>query len=166
MVVCVAVVARDNRPLYLRSAQPSVSDGGPLGFHYLVHSSLDVMEEKLASLSSTPGGTGAGPRATAAATAAGAAGGAGVDLRELYLGSLYNTEDHSVYGYVTNTRVKFVLIVAAASNMTLRDNEVRLMFRRIHSAYVDLVSSPFYTPDEKIVSRQFEDVIVSLMTQE
>jgi hypothetical protein len=32
------------------------------------------------------------------------------DPREYYLGLLSFTEDHKIYGYATNTRVKFVVV--------------------------------------------------------
>ena len=40
-------------------------------------------------------------------------------LRDLYLGTLYSTEHQKVFGYVTNTRVKFIIIVDN-SNTNLR----------------------------------------------
>lgn len=46
------------------------------------------------------------------------------DPRDLYLGLLYPTEDYKVYGYVTNTKVKFVIVVES-SNTQLRDSEIR-----------------------------------------
>lgn len=118
-----------------------------LKFHYTVHTSLDVVEEKISSVGKSIG-----------------------DQRELYLGLLYPTEDYKVhpfgknyedllfciivivlilwslqnnrpnlycskqrlnilncltrYGYVTNTKVKFVIVVDS-SNTSLRDNEIR-----------------------------------------
>ena len=75
-----------------------------LSLHYTVHTSLDVVEEKLAATTSkTPGGT--------------------AD-RELYLGSLYTLEHQKVFGYVTNTKIKLVIVVDN-TNTTLRDNEIR-----------------------------------------
>ena len=59
-----------------------------LSLHYTVHTSLDVVEEKLAATNiKTAGGT---------------------SDRELYLGSLYTSEHQKVFGYVTNTKIKFV----------------------------------------------------------
>lgn len=123
-----------------------------LKFHYTVHTSLDVVEEKISAVGKSIG-----------------------DQRELYLGLLYPTEDYKVhplnklvgfckilfrvyivnlifssfefdlkyaepfncskhvlhilncstrYGYVTNTKVKFVIVVDS-SNTSLRDNEIR-----------------------------------------
>ena len=40
-------------------------------------------------------------------------------FRDLYLGTLYSTEHQKVFGYVTNTRVKFIIIVDN-SNTNLR----------------------------------------------
>ena len=77
-----------------------------LTFHYSLHTSLDVIEEKLSASSKA----------------------AGSDQRELYLGALNSSEHQKVFGYVTNTRIKFVIIVDS-SNTSLRDNETRQMFR-------------------------------------
>ena len=45
------------------------------------------------------------------------------------------------------TQIKLVIVVES-SNVTLRDNEIRAMFRKLHNAYMDMISSPFYTPGE------------------
>nr|XP_023993279.1 trafficking protein particle complex subunit 2-like protein isoform X2 [Salvelinus alpinus] len=97
MAVCVAVIAKENYPLFIRS----VPVQNELKFHYTVHTSLDVVEEKISAV-----------------------GKAMADQRELYLGLLYPTEDYKVYGYVTNSKVKFVIVVDS-SNTSLRDNEIR-----------------------------------------
>lgn len=63
-----------NYPLYIRS----VPTENELKFHYTVHTSLDVVDEKISAM-----------------------GKALVDQRELYLGLLYPTEDYKVYLYNT-----------------------------------------------------------------
>nr|ACO13752.1 Trafficking protein particle complex subunit 2-like protein [Esox lucius] len=78
MAVCIAVIAKENYPLYIRS----VPTQNELKFHYTVHTSLDVVEEKISAV-----------------------GKAMADQRELYLGLLYPTEDYKVYGYVTNSKM-------------------------------------------------------------
>ena len=135
MAVSVAVVGRDNEPLYIHTKNPEPN----LQFHYIVHTCLDVIEEK--TLSSTK---------------------ASQDPRELYLGLLYPTEDFKVYGYVTNTKIKFVIIVESM-NTTLRDNDIRMMFRKVHSAYVSMMGNPFYTPGDEINSKQFQVAVDSIM---
>lgn len=59
-----------NYPLYIRS----VPTENELQFHYMLHTSLDVVDEKISAM-----------------------GKALVDQRELYLGLLYPTEDYKVY---------------------------------------------------------------------
>uniref|UniRef100_A0A8C0C127 Trafficking protein particle complex subunit 2-like protein n=1 Tax=Buteo japonicus TaxID=224669 RepID=A0A8C0C127_9AVES len=114
-----------NYPLYIRS----VPTENELKFHYTVHTSLDVVDEKISAM-----------------------GKALVDQRELYLGLLYPTEDYKVYGYVTNSKVKFVMVVDS-SNTALRDNEIRSMFRKLHNSYTDIMCNPFYNPGDRIHSR-------------
>ncbi|XP_054575693.1 trafficking protein particle complex subunit 2-like protein [Eptesicus fuscus] len=74
---------------------------------YMVHTSLDVVDEKISAM-----------------------GKALVDQRELYLGLLYPTEDYKVYGYMTKSKVKFAMVVDA-SNIALFDNEIRSMFQKL-----------------------------------
>ncbi|XP_025833414.1 trafficking protein particle complex subunit 2-like protein [Agrilus planipennis] len=104
MAVCAAIVGKDNSPKYFACTNPDEE----LNFQYKVLSSLDVVEEKLNAANK------------------------GSDMRELYLGILYSLETHKIYGYVTNTKIKFI-IVAESTNTALRDNEIRSMFRKLHS---------------------------------
>ncbi|KAL1129806.1 hypothetical protein AAG570_012750, partial [Ranatra chinensis] len=114
-----------NAPKYVKC----IEEYQELQYHYVLHTSLDVVEEKLAaSMKSTS------------------------DVRELYLGLLFATEDHRIFGYVTNTRVKFIVVFDATRN-NLRDNDIRGMFRKLHCAYADVVSNPFYTPGDPIESK-------------
>ncbi|KAJ8785952.1 hypothetical protein J1605_006912 [Eschrichtius robustus] len=149
-----------NYPLYIRS----VPTENELKFHYMVHTSLDVVDEKISAM-----------------------GKALVDQRELYLGLLYPTEDYKVYprawqrlrspraksvfpnqlcryGYVTNSKVKFVMVVDS-SNTALRDNEIRSMFRKLHNSYTDVMCNPFYNPGDRIQSRAFDGMVTSMMIQ-
>uniref|UniRef100_A0A8D8RVH5 Trafficking protein particle complex subunit 2-like protein n=1 Tax=Cacopsylla melanoneura TaxID=428564 RepID=A0A8D8RVH5_9HEMI len=135
MAVCVAVVNRSNAPKYIACVNPDME----LEFHYKVHTSLDVIEERLTST-----------------------GKSNTESREFYLGILYSTEEHTIYGYVTNTRTKF-MIITETSNKLLRDNEVRAMFRKLHSAYTHIVCNPFYVPGDDIKSKYFEQVAKSVM---
>uniref|UniRef100_A0ABK0M8C9 Trafficking protein particle complex subunit n=2 Tax=Rattus norvegicus TaxID=10116 RepID=A0ABK0M8C9_RAT len=132
-----AVCRSANYPLYIRST-PTENE---LKFHYMVHTSLDVVDEKISAM-----------------------GKALVDQRELYLGLLYPTEDYKVYGYVTNSKVKFVMVVDS-SNTALRDNEIRSMFRKLHNSYTDVMCNPFYNPGDRIQSRAFDTMVTSMMVQ-
>ncbi|KAJ8925351.1 hypothetical protein NQ315_009181 [Exocentrus adspersus] len=136
MAVCVAIIGKDNSPKFFTALNPDEE----LNYQYKVLSSLDIVEEKL----------GVGAKS-------------GSDLRELYLGMLYSLETHKIYGYVTNTKIKFIIIVDS-TNMALRDNEIRSMFRKIHSEYADTVCNPFYIPGEPISSKPFDVNIKNIMT--
>lgn len=138
MAACVAVIAKENYPLFIKT----IPTENELKFYYTVHTSLDVVEEKISSV---------GKNAN--------------DLRELYLGLLYPTEDYKVYGYVTNTRVKFVVVVDS-SNASLRDNEIRTMFKKLHNAYVDMLCNPFYKPGDNIISKSFENTVTGMLQQD
>ncbi|KAJ7312010.1 hypothetical protein JRQ81_006339 [Phrynocephalus forsythii] len=126
-----------NYPLYIKS----IPTENELKFHYTVHTSLDVVDEKISAM-----------------------GKALVDQRELYLGLLYPTEDYKVYGYVTNSKVKFVMVVDS-SNTALRDNEIRSMFRKLHNFYTDVMCNPFYNPGDQIQSKAFDNMVTSMMVQ-
>ncbi|XP_014197378.1 trafficking protein particle complex subunit 2-like protein isoform X5 [Pan paniscus] len=76
MAVCIAVIAKENYPLYIRST-PTENE---LKFHYMVHTSLDVVDEKISAM-----------------------GKALVDQRELYLGLLYPTEDYKMFRKLHNS---------------------------------------------------------------
>uniref|UniRef100_A0A3Q0SRX8 Trafficking protein particle complex subunit 2-like protein n=1 Tax=Amphilophus citrinellus TaxID=61819 RepID=A0A3Q0SRX8_AMPCI len=126
-----------NYPLYIRS----VPTQNELKFHYTVHTSLDVVEEKISAVGKALG-----------------------DQRELYLGLLYPTEDYKVYGYVTNSKVKFVIVVDS-SNTSLRDNEIRSMFRKLHNSFTDVMCNPFHNPGDTIQSKTFDGIVSGMMVQ-
>lgn len=82
------------------------------------------------------------------------------------------------YGYATNTKIKFV-IVLQSSNISLRDNEVKMvmlfciyfsrtfsyqcncdsyvliyqMFKKLHAAYSNAVCNPLYIPGDQLNSK-------------
>ncbi|KAF4524886.1 hypothetical protein B566_EDAN015542, partial [Ephemera danica] len=62
-------IGKDNSPKYISCLNPNLE----LQFHYKVHTSLDVVEEKLSAVGKASG-----------------------DVRELYLGLLYSTEEHKM----------------------------------------------------------------------
>ncbi|XP_043252222.1 trafficking protein particle complex subunit 2-like protein [Colletes latitarsis] len=135
MAVCVAVIGKDNSPKYIRCADESLA----LQFHCKVHTSIDIIEEKLNVGNKTV-----------------------IDIRDLYLGLLYATEEYKVYGYATNTKIKFI-IVLQSSNMSLRDNDVKMIFKKLHAAYSNAVCNPFYIPGDEINSKSFDLSVMEMM---
>uniref|UniRef100_A0A2K6MG24 Trafficking protein particle complex 2 like n=2 Tax=Rhinopithecus TaxID=542827 RepID=A0A2K6MG24_RHIBE len=81
MAVCIAVIA-ENYPLYIRST-PTENE---LKFHYMVHTSLDVVDEKISAMRK-----------------------ALLHQRELYLGLLYRTEDYKVYANLMRRNNKWLV---------------------------------------------------------
>ena len=140
-IVCVAVISKQNFPLYLRTADPQ--NETDLQFQYLVHTCIDVIEEKVSTLSSPKGAN---------------------DPREHYLGLLYPSEQYKVYGYATNTRVKFILV---SENWTSQsgDADMKMLFKALHVAYSDMFCNPFYTPGTKIKSKSFEETVTGIFQQ-
>ncbi|XP_074567555.1 uncharacterized protein LOC141824212 [Curcuma longa] len=126
MIACVAVVGHQNNPLYLQSFTGA---DDALKLHHIVHCSLDVIDERVNN-----------PKRSV------------ITLNESYLGLLYPTESYKVYGYLSNTKVKFLVVT---TDLDVKDTDIRSFFRRFHAAYVDAVSNPFHVPGKKIVSRIF-----------
>jgi hypothetical protein len=150
MAKCIAVLGKENSPLFLKVSDPSRE----LDFHRTVCGCMDVIEERLAASVSKP------------------ASGSASEPRDQYLGLLHTPEEfriepqeHNVYkafGYVTNTKVK-MMIIWDASDTTLRENDVKGMFRKLHAVYTELVCNPFYIPGDPIVSRKFTSLAESVL---
>ncbi|XP_021713755.1 trafficking protein particle complex subunit 2-like protein [Chenopodium quinoa] len=136
MIVCVAVVGHQNNPLYIQSFT-GVDDNDALKLHHIVHCSLDSIDERVNN-----------PKKS------------GPVLNESFLGLLYPTENYKVYGYLANTKVKFILVT---TDLEVRDADVRIFFRKFHEAYVDAVSNPFHVPGKKITSRTFAESVSNVV---
>ena len=135
MAVCIAVIGKDNSPKYIKCADESLA----LQFHSKVHTSIDVIEEKLNVGNKTA-----------------------VDIRDLYLGLLYTTEEYKIYGYATNTKIKFI-IVLPSSNVAQRENDIKMIFKKLHAAYCNAVCNPFYIPGDQINSKSFDLSVMEIM---
>ncbi|KAG9289799.1 hypothetical protein G9A89_015379 [Geosiphon pyriformis] len=132
-VQCIAVIGKQNNPIYVRNFSTIHSD---LKYHYIAHTSCDVIEERV----------NAGPKTT-----------------DAYLGLLYAMEDLAVYGYLTNTRVKFI-VVLAVPDAIIKDLDMKIIFYKIHTVYINQVCNPFYNIDgsKSIVSKRFIAAIDSI----
>jgi len=135
--VCAAVLGQTNKPLYLEAFQGSNSEEDTLKFHYVVHCALDAVEEKVSAPRKTP-----------------------AEVFDTYLGMLYPTADYKVYGYISNTRIKFMLVL----DDTQKDEKMRMVFKRFHAAYVEAVSNPFYTTGMPVSSKRFDASIRTIAT--
>ncbi|KAI8140660.1 Sedlin, partial [Fennellomyces sp. T-0311] len=70
---------------------------------------------------------------------------------------------HHRYGYMTNTRVKFVVVVSVTEGI-IRDAEMKAIFKRIHAAYLSQICNPFYNLDSQrsIDSKAFTRAIEAI----
>ena len=145
-VIGISVLGKDNNPLYIRAFGPY----DQLRFHFIVHTALDFVEEKVATQrqqTSTP----SAPQPAAA----------GTSKHDSYLGLLYPIEELRVYGYLTNCRIK---LIAVLDEEEVKDAEMKALFRRLHALYVDTVSNPFHAPDSELYGcasfgRQVERIV-------
>jgi hypothetical protein len=96
------------------------TDDDGLKFQYHVHTSLDIIDEKLNSHKKSYGGG-----------------------NDQYLGLLFGVEDYKIYGYVTNTKTKLVCVVQDSVNSNEHIGSLKHLLRKVHSMYVDAVSNPF-----------------------
>jgi hypothetical protein len=133
-VLCVAVVSRANRPIYLRCFAETVDEAH---IHHVVHSSLDIFDERRAA----PAAPGAPPA-------------------DPYLGLLLPSVDYRVYGYMTSTETKLVIVLPDGD---ARDAELRQLFGRLHRIVLDVTSNPFHVPGGAIVSPRFEAAVRQLV---
>ncbi|CAI2169204.1 16232_t:CDS:2 [Funneliformis geosporum] len=126
-IQCIAIIGKQNNPLYIKNFSISHPD---LKYHYIAHTSCDVIDERV--------------------------GAAGPEAADTYLGLLYAMEDLAVYGYITNTRVKFV-VVLSVPDAVIKNSDMKNLFRRIHTVYINQVCNPFYNLDgrKSIVSKRF-----------
>lgn len=80
--------------------------------------------------------------------------------RDMFLGLLFPSDEHRLYGYVTSTNIKFVLVVG---DPNIADRKIREIFKTLHDYYIKLVCNPFYTAGAAIESRRFDTAVASLM---
>ncbi|KAI9090441.1 Sedlin [Phlyctochytrium arcticum] len=127
---CVAVIGKTNNPLYIKNFSSTHQD---LKYHYIAHTSIDIIEERIST---------------------------NAKHTDQYLGLLFAMEDLAVFGYITNTRIKFIVVIGLA-DVVIKDQEMKNLFRKIHAAYMNLVSNPFYDPESRkpINSNRFEKSI-------
>ena len=126
----IAIVNTANHPLLIRTHLDDVDKEEATKLIYLLHASLDIVEEKAEQPAS----------------------------RDNFLGLLYHCEQHRIYGFMSTTKVKVLLMIGQRFNHeTPRENDIRLMLKNIHRAYIDATAmNPFYKPNEPIKSKRLD----------
>ncbi|KAF3936492.1 hypothetical protein ABW19_dt0210049 [Dactylella cylindrospora] len=148
----IAVIGKQNNPVYIHNSRlplPSTSITTSLDLHLLLHSTLDVFEARL-------------PQKTA----------------DQDFGLLFAIDERlAAYGWMTNTGVKFVVIVdQGVSNSSalssrggglggaIREADLKPVFKSIHTEYIKLISNPFYDHEQKgmVRSNKFSKAIAKI----
>ena len=127
MIACVCIVAKENNPLLLRVFEGAGED--ETKFHHICYCSIDAFEEKEQAMRCARApvcaprlllrcGPAPGLRRalTARAGSRRRATAGGPRQIDSFLGVLVLVQDYKVYGYVTNTGVRFVLVVDDKDN--------------------------------------------------
>ncbi|KAF2085910.1 Sedlin [Saccharata proteae CBS 121410] len=131
-IACIGVIGKLNNPLHI-SLFPA-SSRSPLEFTFLLSSSLDIFAARLPS-----------------------------KTVEQDFGLLQAVDERlAMYGWLTNTGIKIVIIVdmegkpagvgaesrnSAALGLGLKDADLKPAFRALQTAYVGLLRNPFYDPE-------------------
>lgn len=129
-IACIGVIGKHDNPLHVSLFPEEQRDS--LEFQFLLSSCLDIFEARL-------------PHQTA----------------DHDFGLLQVVDERlAMYGWLTNTGVKFVIIVdmegkPASANesrnaalLGVRDADFKPAFRALHTAYIRLLRNPFYDPDD------------------
>mmetsp|Transcript_26080 Transcript_26080/g.59242 ORF Transcript_26080/g.59242 Transcript_26080/m.59242 type:complete len:161 (-) Transcript_26080:271-753(-) len=140
VLASIAVLGKENNPLYIRAfgrgSKEEPSQDQLLRFHFVVHTALDFVEEKVTA-----------QKSAGASSGASGSGGAASAKLDPYLGLLYPIEDLRVYGYSSTSKVKFIAVL---DDEEVKDAEMRAFFRRLHGLYVDTVANPFHPPESEL----------------
>lgn len=168
-LVSLALIGKDNEPLYLRDFIPaseedttdatSSVDDDPFGFmpcsgnesclrnHFIIHASLDAFEEQLALKQQQSSSS---------------------NSNDSYMGLLCPIEELRVYGYMTKTGVKIIAMLEDTldfyqfqreSSGQSREAELKALFAKIHVLFVEHTLNPFAKLKGKIISKRFNDGI-------
>lgn len=138
VIAAVAVVGRAGNPLYFKSFGGDEAAKLQLS----VFASLDAISEKV-------------PESRVVVPGAPPVVAPGTQVPQ-FLGLLFPVEEHKVFGYLTNSNVKIIIVVR---DVLLREERVRELFKAIHRLYVDAVCNPFTPLDGKITSPAFEEAV-------
>ena len=64
-------------------------------------------------------------------------------INQNYIGILQPSDTHKIHGYVTASRVKFILILDAQKPLP-RDQDIKIFFDNLHRTWMRATANPFY----------------------
>jgi hypothetical protein len=86
--------------------------------------------------------------------------------QDTYLGLLHDLEDLRIYGWITTTLIKFIIIVEAS--LEPKEAEIRSILLNIYDLYIQVVSNAFYSVGDirqPITSEKFNRGIQTIVEQ-
>mmetsp|Transcript_4189 Transcript_4189/g.10921 ORF Transcript_4189/g.10921 Transcript_4189/m.10921 type:complete len:180 (-) Transcript_4189:169-708(-) len=78
----------------------------------------------------------------------------------MFVGLLCPVEDTRIYGYMTTTKILFLLIVdddTVPEHQANVDSEIQRLMSQIHGLYIEYNLNPFSNIESKITSKRFDD---------
>mmetsp|Transcript_13202 Transcript_13202/g.32052 ORF Transcript_13202/g.32052 Transcript_13202/m.32052 type:complete len:146 (+) Transcript_13202:259-696(+) len=132
-IACIAVISKENAPVLLRVYEEGADE---TKFHYICYGAIDLFEEREVARGRNA---------------------------DMFLGQLFPVEGYDVLGYVTNTGVRFALVVGAQSQHAPDPPLVKAFFKKLQALYIDCVSNPFYKPGQPIVSASLDRDLLALV---
>ncbi|GAB7348140.1 hypothetical protein MBLNU459_g6156t1 [Dothideomycetes sp. NU459] len=133
-IACIGVIGRQNNPLHISlfPADEAKEERNKLEFSFMLSTCLDIFEARIPSKT------------------------VGQDF-----GLLQAIDERlAMYGWLTNTGVKFVIVVDMegraspqqdsknAAVLGLKNSDLTPAFQALQTAYIRLLRNPFYSPDE------------------
>jgi hypothetical protein len=140
VIACVAFVSASSQSLFFRVFSAAAGSDEELALQLAVFSALDAIDERVPERRVPPPPPGTAPPPAGS-----------------FLNLLLPVEDHKVFGYLTATSVRIIVIV---KDVLLREDRVRELFVRLHAAYADAIASPFApVGDAPLTSPSFASAI-------
>lgn len=129
----VAIVNTANCPLLIRTSYDSIDQNEATNLIYLLHASLDIVQEKAEQPTS----------------------------RDNFLGVLYQCERYKIYGLMSTTKFKILLMISQHYNYSpARESDIRMLLKNIHKAFVDATAmNPFYKLNELVNSKRLDSYL-------
>jgi len=153
----VAIIYRDNRPVLVRSLLNSgkTVSGSQTNDSYLnqldinqlnwtVFTALDGIDHAMRHIDTNP------KQKSSSSSVSN------------FLGIIQASDTHKILGYITATRVKFMLILDSSKPQP-RDVDIRRFFEQLHALWTRLAGSPFYRLGELVTQPQFVKQVDQLL---
>jgi hypothetical protein len=123
-IIAVSILGKMNEPLFFYSEEDYEES---LHLQMVLHSSLDSIDEKRRK---------------------GNLGAVGADM---YLGHLLAFDDYKIFGFVSNTQTKALIVCDIGSS----ESGVRESIQLLYNAYIIAIQSPFQETSMPVTSRKF-----------